>query len=228
MLSRKKGCTSTHYKEKTLGFTLIEVLVAIMVFASLSIAAYQVVNQVQRSNQQSANKTERLQELQRATIIMDSDFRQMAARQFRSGDEEAGNYYLQQGQYLLDSEANGILFTRLGWLNPQQSFPRGEIVKVGYRIVDGNLERVWWRYPDSSVGEEPLYKTILSHVEDISFRFYSEGIWQETWEKTEQIPQAVEVTFTLQDYGELKRVYLIPGEELSDSEDTDNDSDGDS
>ncbi len=38
------------------GFTLIEVMVAIAVFATLSFAAYQVVNQVQRSNEQSLEK----------------------------------------------------------------------------------------------------------------------------------------------------------------------------
>lgn len=68
MLSRKKTLNQNAY-QRLLGFTLIEVLVAIMVFASLSLAAYQVVNQVQRSNQQSAEKTQRLQDIQRAMIF---------------------------------------------------------------------------------------------------------------------------------------------------------------
>ncbi|OEF29445.1 type II secretion system minor pseudopilin GspJ [Vibrio rumoiensis] len=210
-----------------LGFTLIEVLVAIMVFASLSIAAYQVVNQVQRSNQMSSEKTERLQEIQRAMIIMDSDFRQMAARRFRVNGEEASNNYLFEEQYLLDSESNGILFTRLGWLNPQQSFPRGEIVKVGYRTIQGNLERVWWRYPDSPAGQEPLYKTILTQVEDVSFRFYDNGAWQDEWQTASQLPKAVEVSLTLKDYGKLTRIYLTPGGKAPSSA-SDSSDDGDS
>ncbi|MEF1342145.1 type II secretion system minor pseudopilin GspI, partial [Vibrio rotiferianus] len=47
-------------------------------FASLSVAAYQVVSQVQRSDVLSQEKIQRLNELQRAMVMMDNDFRQMA------------------------------------------------------------------------------------------------------------------------------------------------------
>ena len=55
------------------GFTLIEVLVSIAIFASLSVAAYQVVSQVQRSDVLSQEKIQRLNELQRAMVMMDND-----------------------------------------------------------------------------------------------------------------------------------------------------------
>ncbi len=108
------------------GFTLIEVLVAIAIFASLSVGAYQVLNQVQRSNEISAERTARLAELQRAMVIMDADFRQMALRQFRTDGEAPSEQILQWKESLLDSDQHGLLFVRLGWHNPQQQFPRGE------------------------------------------------------------------------------------------------------
>lgn len=64
------------------GFTLIEVLVAIAIFASLSVAAYQVVNQVQRSNELSQARSARLQEIQRGFVYLDSDFKQLALSSF--------------------------------------------------------------------------------------------------------------------------------------------------
>lgn len=70
------------------GFTLIEVLVSIAIFASLSVAAYQVVSQVQRSNTLSQERTQRLNEIQRAMVMMDNDFRQMAMRQTRTNGED--------------------------------------------------------------------------------------------------------------------------------------------
>ncbi|MGO2496938.1 type II secretion system minor pseudopilin GspJ [Vibrio litoralis] len=219
MLNRKKGLNrkkelsrkTSSRKALSKGFTLIEVMVAIMVFASLSIAAYQVVNQVQRSNQLSAEKTARLQEMQRAMIIMDSDFRQMVARSFKGRANATGNRVLYSDEYLLDSQSHGILFTRLGWQNPQQAFPRGEIVKVGYRVVDDQLERVWWRYPDTPEGQEPLHKSLLDQVTSLDFRFYDgdNDKWQDAWPVEDKLPQAVEVTLELKDYAKIRRVYLI-------------------
>ncbi|MFV0574779.1 MAG: type II secretion system minor pseudopilin GspJ [Vibrio sp.] len=205
---------STAFKSR-LGFTLIEVLVALVVFASLSLAGYQVVNQVQRSNQQSQEKTQRLEEVQRAMIIMDSDFRQMVARSFKGNENADKNALLYSGDQYLDSESEGILFVRLGWQNPQQAFPRGEIVKVGYRITKENLERIWWRYPDTPTGQEPLHKVVLPQVETMSFRFYDGKAWQSTWVNAQKTPAAVEMTLTLKDYGEIRRVYLTPEGEQS-------------
>ncbi len=82
----KRHCTANGNKVK--GFTLIEVLVSIAIFASLSVAAYQVVSQVQRSNLMSQERTARLNELQRAIVMMDNDFRQMAFRRTRTEGEE--------------------------------------------------------------------------------------------------------------------------------------------
>ncbi|MFZ6044363.1 type II secretion system minor pseudopilin GspJ, partial [Vibrio natriegens] len=154
------------------GFTLLEVLVAIAVFAMLSLSAYQVMNGVQRSDAQSRDHNERLQEIQRAMVMLDNDFRQVVPRKVRDQGELVSDILLRSGEYLLDSSSQGILFTRLGWQNPQQMFPRGEVLKVGYRVVEGTLERVWLRYPDTVVGAEPLVRPILTGVESVTFRFY--------------------------------------------------------
>ncbi|MFC1236773.1 type II secretion system minor pseudopilin GspJ [Vibrio sp. F74] len=202
------------YRKLQRGFTLIEVLVAIAIFASLSVSAYMVLNQVQRSNQVSLEKTERLKEIQRAMVIIDNDFRQIALRRFRTNGEEAAENILFWGDGLLDSDDKAVLFTRLGWQNPQQVFPRGEITKVGYRIVANRLERVWWRYPDTPVGQEGVITNLLNDVEKIDMQFYKEGGWSESWDEALALPKALSITFTLQDYGNIERVYLTAGERL--------------
>ncbi|BCL68204.1 type II secretion system protein GspJ [Vibrio nigripulchritudo] len=203
------------HRRKVSGFTLIEVLVAIAVFASLSIAAYQVVNQVQLSNAQSLEKTERLQTMQRALIWMDNDFRQMALRQMRTNGEAPSQTLLSYGDYILESDDKGIVFSRLGWQNPQNVFPRGDVTKVGYRIREENLERVWWRYSDTPSGQEPLTRPILSDVESFTVTFYENGEWKEEWTKPKALPAAIAITLTLKDYGDIERVYLTPGGELT-------------
>lgn len=193
------------------GFTLIEVLVAIAIFASLSVGAYQVLNQVQRSNELSQQRTTRLNEINRAVVLMDADFRQIAARQFRTQGGEPSKQFLIWQDALLGSDQKGIIFTRLGWSNPQQQFPRGEVVKVAYRIRDGVLEKIWWRYPDTPVGQEGIVMPILTQVDSWSMRFYYGGKWSDIWEQKMVLPNAIAVKLTLKDYGEIERIYLVAG-----------------
>lgn len=200
------------------GFTLLEVLVAIAVFAMLSLSAYQVMNGVQLSDQQSRDHNARLQEIQRAMVMMDNDFRQVVARKTRNQGEAPSDKLLLSGEYLLDSSSQGIMFTRTGWQNPQQMFPRGENVRVGYRIVEDTLERVWFRYPDTVVGSEPLIRQVLAKVTKLSFRFYSKQKWQEEWAQAAALPEGIMIQLTLEDFGEIERVYMLPTSALSATE----------
>ncbi|WDG13605.1 type II secretion system minor pseudopilin GspJ [Vibrio alginolyticus] len=211
-------------RQRVKGFTLIEVLVSIAIFASLSVAAYQVVSQVQRSNALSQERTQRLNEIQRAMVMMDNDFRQMAMRQTRTNGEEPSSRLIFWSDYLLDSDTKGLMFARLGWHNPQQQFPRGEVTKVGYRLKEETLQRVWWRYPDTPVGQQGTVTPLLTQVESFDMRFYDGKQWKKEWAEEKALPKAVSVVLTLKDYGEIVRTYLTPDGTLSQKEESSGDS----
>ncbi len=221
MSQNKRVCA---VRSKTKGFTLIEVLVSIAIFATLSVAAYQVVNQVQRSNEVSTERSARLNALQRSLVILDNDFRQMAQRQFRTNGEEASSKLILMQEYLLDSDTIGVMFTRLGWHNPQQQFPRGEVTKVGYRIKEETLERVWWRYPDTPTGQEGVVTPLLEGIEAFNLEFYNGSSWLKEWQTDRALPKAVKLKLTLKDYGEIERIYLTPSGSINTSDSSDSSS----
>lgn len=221
MFQNKRVCAA---RSKTKGFTLIEVLVSIAIFATLSVAAYQVVNQVQRSNEVSTERSARLNALQRSLVILDNDFRQMAQRQFRTNGEEASSKLILMQEYLLDSDTIGVMFTRLGWHNPQQQFPRGEVTKVGYRIKEETLERVWWRYPDTPTGQEGVVTPLLEGIEAFNLEFYNGSSWLKEWQTDRALPKAVKLKLTLKDYGEIERIYLTPSGTINTSDSSDSSS----
>lgn len=123
------------------------------------------------------------------------------------------------GDGLLDSESKAVIFTRLGWQNPQQTFPRGEVTKVGYRVIADTLQRVWWRYPDTPVGQDGVITPLLDDVEKINMTFYQQGEWSEEWNTELALPKAVTFTITLRDYGDIERVYLTAGKVLEKAQD---------
>ncbi|KII81240.1 type II secretion system minor pseudopilin GspJ [Vibrio renipiscarius] len=193
------------------GFTLIEVLVAMSIFAFLAAGAQQVLNQIYRSNAISQERSERLKTLQRALVFMDNDFRQMALRPMRTNGAEPEGKLLAWNDYLLDSDNKGVMFARAGWHNPAQQFPRGEVTKVGYRIKDNELQRVWWRYVDTPIGQDGIVMPLIDQVEDFEMRFYDGKEWRNQWDKPSTLPLAVEVSLTFSDYGEIERIYLTGG-----------------
>ncbi|MGX9417949.1 type II secretion system minor pseudopilin GspJ [Vibrio sp. RC27] len=192
------------------GFTLIEVMVSLVIFVGLSFGVYQVLNQVQRSELMTRESTSRLNQLQKAILIMDADFRQMARRPFRNNGGSASEYWLLWQDYLFDSDSKGILFTRLGWSNPNYQFPRGEVVKVGYKIVNKQLQRVWWRYPDTAAGDNGVVSPLLDGVISMSAKFYYQDQWLDNWEVESALPEGIALKLELEDFGEISRIYLLP------------------
>jgi general secretion pathway protein J len=198
-----------NHSSLTKGFTLLEVLVAIAVFAVLSLAAYQILQGVLRSGEIGKEHSESLTELQRAMLIIEQDFTQIVARTSR--DESVENDELRvitAGDSLFESEDQGIEFTRLGWANPLDLLPRSDLLRVRYRLKEGQLQRLYFLYPDLVNGQEPQQQVLLNNIEKLSFRFWNKG-WQNRWTSAKKLPKGIEISFTSKRYSKIRRAFLI-------------------
>lgn len=191
------------------GFTLLEVLVAISIFALLSLTAYQVLQGVLRSGEISKEHSESLTKLQRAMLIIDQDFSQIVARASRDGSGEQEKLrVITAASSLFGSEDQGIEFSRLGWQNPLGLLPRSNVLRVRYRLQEGQLQRLYFLYPDLVAGEEPQVQVLLDDIEKLKFRFWNNG-WQNRWESEKNLPAGIEISFTSKHYAEIRRAFLI-------------------
>jgi len=191
------------------GFTLLEVLIAMAIFAMIAVAATAMFSQMQDSEVISREQGAELHQLQRAMAAMERDFMQIVSRQVRLNEEAPVNQSLRASAGFLDSDAMGIAFIRTGWRNPQARLPRSELQGVGYRLREEKLERLATLYPDPSSQSEPRAVVLLAGVEDLTFKFFHNGRWQEQWQG-DGLPQAVQVTLKTKRFGTIVRAFLLP------------------
>jgi len=196
------------------GFTLLEILIAIAIFALMSIAAYQVLQGVIRSGEISKKHSDELLKIQRAMLIIEKDFTQIIARSSRDETIDSDDIQvLSVGNSLFDSEDEGIEFTRLGWINPLDLLPRSNLLRVRYRLFDGQLQRLYFLYPDIVARQEPEVQVLLDDVEKLSFRFWSNS-WTNSWTNKTSLPKGIEISFTSKQFGEINRMFIIAESEV--------------
>lgn len=199
-----------HQVPQQKGFTLVEILIAIAIFALLSFAAYQILQGVLRSGEISKQHDQNLIEIQRGMLLIERDFVQMVARRSRTiGIEEENTQALYVGKGVLDSDDEGIEFSRLGWKNPLNLLPRSNILRVGYRLKNNQLQRLYYLHPDTSTEQTVEQQVLLNDIENLSFRMWDQD-WVNRWGSISAIPAGIEMTIVSQHYGELKRVFLLP------------------
>jgi len=194
-------------------FTLIEVLVAMAVFAVLAGFAYSTLGQTLLSAEILNERMDRLQALQRTMRLLTDDLQQLAPRPIR--DELGDNL-----RPALDTgfqSGFALELTRSGWSNPIV-LPRSTQQRAAYRIEDGELIRFHWYTLDRTLSNEPVSVTLLDGVEGLQFRFLVDNNdYTEQWPPlnlpgavgARQRPRAVEVTLLLEEEGEIRRLIEV-------------------
>lgn len=189
------------------GFTLVEMLVALMVFGLLCAAGVAVMAHTVDNQGRVGARMDRLGEFQRTRSLIRQDLAQAAVRRVRHADGHA----LRSSLTGAPLAGDGIVleFTRRGWDNPD-ALPRASLQRVRYRHVGKTLVREWHEAVDGS----PVAKsqTLLDGVQSASVSYFHRGQWLPGWPGArDQLPQAVRIDLTLEDYGALQQLFLVPG-----------------
>lgn len=196
------------HRPRHAGFTLLEMLVAIAIFATLSLGAYQVLQGVLTSDEVAKRKEARLYELQLAFTLLERDVTQMVPRSGRI-EGENNKVLLAASRFGQQSDDWGMAFMRGGWLNPDGMLPRSQLQRVGWRLKDQALERLSYLYPDPVIGSEPRIQPVLKGVTALRLYFYDQGRWREEWTQRSVLPYGLAVELDLEDYGTIRRQFLI-------------------
>ncbi len=188
------------------GFTLIEMVIAVSIFALMSAMAYSGLNHTIKIGSQVSEANQRLSELQFGLAYFARDWMQVSPRKIRNqyGDEE-NNIVL---------EDNSITFTRSGWSNILQ-IKRSELQRVQYLLIDNNLVRRHWRSLDQGIAEQPLATILIHNVESLAINFIDPSEreipdWPNGSSESADGPIALKIDIELARMGQIRRILEIP------------------
>ena len=196
------------------GFTLVEILVALFIFAVLGVASAQLVSDVLRQQTQAEERGSRLAEVHRAMTVLERDLLQMVARPIRDGFGD------RQEALVLQPDV-AIEFSRLGWRNPL-GLPRGSSQRVAYQWRDNALIRSYWLVMDRDVDSEVVEQVLLSDVDQVEFAILDRAgnehlFWPLAGGQAGDLgrdeslqPVAVRRTRDLPPFGRVERVWEAP------------------
>jgi general secretion pathway protein J len=193
------------------GFTLVEILVALFIFAIVGLIGTQLISRVTIQQTVLSERGARLIEVQRAMQILRRDFMQIQNRPVRDGFGDI------RPSLVLDDD-NLLEFTRLGWRNPLQQ-PRADEQRVayGFDVRNRELVRYFWSVLDRAQDSEPIRQVLLSNVDAAQFLLItSDGTKHEYWPRVaEGAPGAVSVAgialrLELKPYGQINRLWEVP------------------
>ena len=197
------------------GFTLLELLVAMAIFAVVSTLALTGYTELQRQSEYTEQRLARLRAVQRAVQTICQDLAQLEPRPIREPLGDARIPALQA----IDTLEYRLQLTRAGWSNTA-GLARPTLQRVGYRLDQDALWRDHWPVLDRTLVVEPVKLQMLDGVRSLSFRFLTPNRdWVDRWPARESAgrrdersrPAAIELIIELEDWGEIRRLVEVAG-----------------
>lgn len=162
------------------GFTLLELLVAMTIFALIGMGSHALLQSVLRAHEAESLHARRLAQMQKALWVITQDVMQMDTQTLAAPYRNAAERDYAGG------------FLRRGWPNPME-LPRGDMVQVAFRLEGAQLRRYYW--PERQASKRQTQR-LVDGVSAFHIRTVS--------------PRLVEVGLTAEGFGTLTRIIEVP------------------
>ncbi|AOE84587.1 type II secretion system minor pseudopilin GspJ [Pseudomonas sp. TCU-HL1] len=199
--------------KRVAGFTLLELLIAIAIFALLALGTWRMLGAVLDSDEATRIQEQQLRELVRAVSAFERDVRQVESRPIRDAYGESRAALL--GEHQGDDDT--LELTRGGWRNPTGT-QRSRLQRVRWQLSGERLERRYWTALDQAQDSLPQVQAALDGVTALKLRYMDDsGDWQDSWppaglsddERLDRLPRALELALEHRRYGELRRIVRL-------------------
>lgn len=193
------------------GFTLLEILIAMVILALMTTMAYRGLSSVLQSRDHLVSENKKWRGIALAFTRIENDLSQVANRPARQASAAQRLPFYASAQA---GQSNELLlsFTRLG--HGEQSNQLAGPIRSGYRLRENTLEQLVWSNPDADTRHPPYATPILHDVTRLVLRYLDyEGSWHANWplaNNNQALPAAVEITVELNSGERIARIFDLP------------------
>ena len=192
-------------------FTLMEVLIALMVFSIIATITSSAMFYAFDTRSRINAYADKLTLLQLAVHLIEQDTNQIIDRPIRGDNMRMFPSFTGTSDY--------IEFTRAGFVNPNQRATRSTLKRVAYLCLDTRLIRRSWAQLDTPKRMKYEDRTILTDLSDCNFKYidnkqqkYSEWLATiiNTTQEKQPFPTIIELTLKLKDWGSIILLFIVP------------------
>lgn len=184
------------------GFTLVEMLVALTIFALLAAGGTGLLRASLDTQTAVDARLAELGDIGRLHALLSSDLGQAVSRVTRAPDGVRPSFV---------GNSSGMQFVAAGWTNLDGS-ARSELRRVAWKVSNGDFSRVGNPQLDGS-DEGAMAASLARDLTSASLRYRKrDGSWSPTFDSNEQepLPAAVELTLTKARSAPLIFVFALP------------------
>lgn len=189
------------------GFSLIELLVAVAIFAAASVMAYSGLAAITRTREQLGAEQQQFSHVERSAALLARDLGSVVERPIR--DTNGAKVAAMVG------DAQRIEFTRIGGQGAPSQVGSA-LQRVSYFVNAEAFKRARYLVLDRAPDSVPLARTLDAHVDQVVFRYLDHnGAWHSRWPPGQgndpaALPRAVEFRLQFKSLGEIRRIIAMP------------------
>jgi len=183
------------------GFTLLEILVAMAVFAIMAGMAYAGLHTVLGTRQATESRADSLAQWQRFVYAVNEDLAQAVPRSVR---DELGS---EQLAFTGGNDATLLSLTRSVPAWPGQAL-HSRLQRVTYRLEPDGVYRLVWPVLDRTQQSHARRRKLLG-AEHLEMRFYGTE-WGSVWPADAGVlPRALAASVNLPGIGDIRRLFTV-------------------
>ncbi|MFT6791107.1 MAG: general secretion pathway protein J [Cellvibrionaceae bacterium] len=219
---------------KQLGFTLIEMLIAVAIGAAISVMAYTSLAGAIRADERVKQVVREIDEVDRVWQYLGNDLLFALPRPWVNalGTTKApmlgvDGDILSQSDVIIAGEEDYLLQFIRGNRENLLNRPQSNLYMVGFRLTqadDSELKSLWrdsWTPVDGSTEPKMQQRLLATGIEEIRFEYlpatfqeYNDQAWLSGWPPSRpagsiSLPAAVKVRINLASLGETERVFTL-------------------